>query len=946
LLLEQQHQTDVLERQAWVSRGRAQLAEGVREGLDGTGESLAEGLDEGTLAGRVLACLCEYGGAQVGVLYGVAADGHELALRAAFGCASGTGVEVPPPRVLPGEGWLGRVAQTRRRVTLSEVPETHVRVVTATGSSPPRHLVVAPLLASGRLVGVVELGFLTQPGLELDGYLDAIAEPAGALLLAARYQAHLRELLEATQRQAEELQAQQEELRVANEELHDQSEELRQSQGQLESQQEELEVTNTNLAEQARALERQRDELAAAQAGLVEKADELARANQYKSEFLANMSHELRTPLNSSLILAKLLADNSPGNLTPEQVEYARTIYGAGNDLLTLINDILDLSRIEAGHVDIDIAPLPVASVLGELDRTFRVLAADKGLAFSAASDPGAPEQLDTDRQRLLQILKNLVSNAIKFTSRGEVAVRVRAVAGDRIAFAVRDTGIGIPRDKQAVIFEAFRQADGSTHRQYGGTGLGLTISRDLAMRLGGDLQVESTPGEGSTFVLVLPVQAAKTEAAGAPAPTVAPSVEPRPATVRPPRRPVLVADDRERLAAGGRLVLIVEDDVRFARILLDLAHEKGFLGLVATTVGEASELARAHRPSAIVLDVNLPDESGLTLLEQLKHSGDTRHIPVHVVSVMDHSRRALELGAVGYAVKPVDRDELIRAFDLLRTKLDQERGRVLVVEDAEVQRESLRALLGSERVEIVAVGTAAEALEQLRLQTFDCMVLDLGLPDKSGYELLEQMSSDAALSFPPVIVYTGRALTANEELRLRRYSSAVVIKGARSPERLLDEVTLFLHRVESSLPREQQRMLREARSREAAFEGRRVLLAEDDVRNIFALTSVLEPRGALVEVARNGQEALELLASADGNGGLPVDLVLMDLMMPVVDGLTAIREIRKRPEWRKLPVIAITAKAMADDRDSCLAAGASDYIAKPIDVEKLLSLMRVWMPK
>jgi hypothetical protein len=537
-----------------------------------------------------------------------------------------------------------------------------------------------------------------------------------------------------------------------------------------------------------------------------------------------------------------------------------------------------------------------------------------------------------------VQILRNLLSNALKFTAEGSVELRVTTAGADRVAFAVRDTGIGIAADQRQAVFDAFRQADGSTHRKYGGTGLGLAISRDLARNLGGDVDVTSTVGQGSVFTLLLPLTATTT------LPVARPTVVPRPSprTSAPPPPPVL--DDRDDLPPGKRIILLVEDDVRFAEILTGIVHERGFRCLHATNGTDGLELARRHQPSGIVLDVNLPDVSGLVVLERLKRDATTRHIPTHVVSVVDASQRALELGAVGYALKPIGPEELEEALGKLQEKFEQTTGRVLVVEDAEPQRESIRRLLESDVVAVTTVGTAAEALDALRTTTFDCMVLDLGLPDMSGFELLERISSDQRFAFPPVIVYTARDLSSDEELKLRRYSRSVVIKGARSPERLLDEVTLFLHRLESTLSREQQRLLRAVRDREAAFEGRTILLAEDDVRNIFALSSALEPRGARMVIARNGREALAALDDATRDGRCDVDVVLMDVMMPEMDGLTATREIRKRPEWRKLPVIAITAKAMADDREQCLDAGANDYVAKPIDVDKLLSLLRVWM--
>ena len=791
---------------------------------------------------------------------------------------------------------------------------------------------------------MVELGFFRTLQAEDLELMSRLSESLGVAIRSSRDRTRLEELLEETQRQGEELQTQQEELRVSNEELEVQARSLKESQAQLESQQAELEQTNSQLEEQTQLLEHQRDELATAQTVLGEKAADLERANQYKSEFLANMSHELRTPLNSSLILSKILADNRSGNLTAEQIKFAQTISSAGNDLLAIINDILDLSKIEAGKVELVPETVVVARVMDNLVKTFQPVAQNKGLGFEATVATHAPERLETDAQRLGQILKNLISNALKFTETGRVSLRAAAGSNDTLRFEVEDTGIGISEHQREIIFEAFRQADGSTHRRYGGTGLGLTISRDLARLLGGDISVQSRPGAGSIFTLTLPLTF-KTPLQPRPVLPTAPAPATPAAAARIPVPPQ-VEDDSARLKPDSRLILIVEDDPPFATILRDLAHELGFQCIVTHTANDALAAVATYRPKAILLDMNLPDYSGLGVLDQLKRNPQMRHIPVHVVSVADYSQQALAMGAIGYAMKPVKREQLTEALQRLEAKFSQGVREVLVVEDDERQRESIRQLLENEDVHITAVRTAADALARLSAQTFDCVVMDLNLPDFSGYELLTKMAEADEVSFPPVIVYTGRSLTRDEEQRLRRFSKSIIIKDARSPERLLDEVTLFLHQVESKLPAERQRMLQAARDRDAALDGRRILVVEDDVRNIFALSSLLEPKGAAIEIARNGREAIEALTRSSLPGANSVDLVLMDIMMPEMDGLTAMREIRKRPEWKKLPIIALTAKAMRDDQEKCLAAGANDYIAKPLDVEKLLSLVRVWIPK
>ncbi|MBB3192752.1 response regulator [Roseateles terrae] len=958
----------------WLKAGQAAL------GAELQGDPHTERLGE-----IVVSFLARYTRAQVGAFY-VAKEGGEFERVAGYALPTG---EAAPAQLRSGDSLLGQAARDRHPVHLKRLPKDYFNVASALGRASARELLIGPAGLDGGIQCAVELGYLHEVGQPERELLARVAESIAMALRAAKDRSRLESLLEESRRQSEELQAQQEELRASNEELEEQGRALRESQLRLEHQQTELEQSNAQLEEQAKQLEMQRSDLESAQGLLTERADALERSNQYKSEFLANMSHELRTPLNSTLILAKLLADNKDGNLTQEQVRFAETITSAGNDLLALINDILDLSKIEAGKVDVQIERVPVHRMLQHLTQTFSPIAAQRNLAFGLHLQPGAPEWLETDESRISQVLKNLLSNALKFTEKGSVRMEVGGTADGRLVFAVKDTGIGIAPEHQEQIFEAFRQADGSTHRKYGGTGLGLSISRDLARLLGGDIYLESSPGLGSTFSLVLPqhhVAPAEDDRprpltpAQAPAPARMPMGAPpamvpaatsvatgtmpavggggdgevpsRPAPASHEARLPQLDDDRLRWVPGARSILVIEDDERFAAILRDLIREMNFLCLLAHTAENGLAVAQRYAPSAILLDMNLPDHSGLGVLDRLKRDPLTRHIPVHVASVEDYSHEALERGAIGYALKPVKRDELESALQRLEAKFSQRMRRVLVVEDDARQLDSIRHLLAADDVQIQGVSTAAEALEALRNTTFDCMVMDLHLPDMSGFDLLDQMALQDEVAFPPVIVYTGHNLSPVQETQLRRYSRSIIIKGARSPERLLDEVTLFLHQVEAQLPPERQRMLKEVRARDNMLEGRRVLVVEDDVRNIFALSAVLEPKGVKVEIARNGREALERLAQSagptPGEGGNkpPIDLVLMDIMMPEMDGFTAMRAIRERPDWRRLPIIALTAKAMKDDQEKCMAAGANDYIAKPLDVEKLLSLIRVWMPR
>jgi len=931
-----------VQRQEWVQSGQVALAERIGGDL-----SLAE------LGQAVLAQLAHTLQAQVGVLY--VRQGGQIVRCATHAVADTNDTHT---ELAPGTGIVGQAIKDGRAVLLRDLPEGYLRIASGLGEGQPQSLLVVPLQVDGAMYGAVELGFAGRVAPDHLEMVERVANAIAVAIRSAEYRSRLQELLEETQRQGEELQRQAEELRTTNELLEEQSRALEISQESLEHRQIELERINTELEDRTVTLETQRAELRQSEATLQAHARQLEQASRYKSEFLANMSHELRTPLNSTLIMARLLAENRMGNLNAEQVRYAETIESAGKDLLTLINDILDLSKIEAGKVEVQPQRVDLPGLMERLRRNFEPMAQERGLVFRTEIGEEPLPELETDPGRLEQVLRNFISNALKFTDAGEVAVEVDSLTDGSVAFSVRDTGIGIEVDQQSVIFEAFRQADGSTARRHGGTGLGLSISRELAWLLGGRIELASAPGRGSTFALVLPpvydptmarsrqeqvlesMSSAARPRAAAPAKTIA-----EPAVMAQPLRALLVEDDRGGLTGDRRVVLVIEDDTAFARILRDLARSRGFQCLVAGSADDGVAMARQFLPHAIVLDIGLPDHTGLSVLDRLKHNVRTRHIPIHVVSAHDHARTALALGAVGYALKPASRERLEQCFEDIERRLDRKVSRVLVVEDDARELDALRSLLGSAGVETEGVSTGAACIKRLREATFDCVVLDLSLPDMTGFEVLDRLSSDRDTCFPPIIVHTGRELGPDDEMRLRRYSSSIIIKGAKSPERLLDEVTLFLHQMVSDLPAEYQRALAQALSRDEVLEGRRILIAEDDVRNVFALTSILEPHGTLIVIARNGREAVEAVARAEAEGQ-PVDLVLMDVMMPEMDGLTAIREIRRRAGGEMLPVIALTAKAMPEDQADCLAAGANDYMSKPLDVEKLLSLVRVWMPR
>jgi HAMP domain-containing protein/CheY-like chemotaxis protein/signal transduction histidine kinase len=867
----------------------------------------------------------------------------------------------------PGEGLVGQCMIEKERILINNVPKDYVYIASGLGEALPLNIVVLPVLFEGDVKAVIELSSFNAFSETHLTFLDQLTESIGIVLNTIAANTRTEDLLLQSQSLATELQSQQDELKKTNEQLENQAESLRESEELLKSQQEELQNTNEELQEKATLLARQKAEVEAknreveeARWAMEEKAEQLALTSKYKSEFLANMSHELRTPLNSMLILSRQLSDNIQGNLTPKQVQFAETIHSSGSDLLSLINDILDLSKIESGMMGIDVSEASFRDITGQLERSFHQVAQDKGLQFAVELSPNLGSAIQTDDKRLQQILNNLLSNAFKFTDQGRVTLSIGPApseekyqldslnrASEVISFSVNDTGIGIPPEKQRIIFEAFQQADGTTSRKYGGTGLGLSISREIARLLGGEIRVISNVGSGSTFTLYLPRVHTAAGQAHTSTTRLSKGIEAvwTPAEIFDQESFALlsseapaVSDDRNDIKDDERVVLIVEDDVNFAGILLDFARKQGFKGIVATSGTMALALARKHRPHAITLDIKLPDRDGWTVLDRLKHDSQTSHIPVYIISVEGHRQRALQQGALTHLQKPVSPDALETTFENIGAFVERPVRNLLVVKDDEKQRRSVVELIGNTDVKTTAVGNGKAALAALKKENFDCLVLDLKLSDMSGFELIENIQKDPGRKALPIVVYTGKDLTTKEEKQLRKIADSTVIKEATSPERLLAETALFLHRVQAHLPEPKQQMLASLNRRDPSLAGHKVLVVDDDVRNIFALTSVLEGHDIEVVHAENGQQGIDLLKATPG-----IDAVLMDIMMPEMDGYEAISAIRQLEEFKYLPIIALTAKAMKADRDRCLEVGASDYISKPLDVDQLFSLLRVW---
>jgi signal transduction histidine kinase/DNA-binding response OmpR family regulator/HAMP domain-containing protein len=952
------------ERQSWFKSGQNELAMVMR------GDPEPE-----VLANSVLKQLVPYLEAQVGVFY--LRDGNQLNLLGTYAYRRRNDDR---PSYQLHEGLVGQAAQEQKLIIFRDIDpdRLELQIDTGLGTYPPVTVIAMPLIVDNEVLGVIEMGSLRNYSDFEYEFMDRAAESIAVVLNSARARARVNRLLEETRKQAEELEQQQQELQASNEELQSQQEELQAANRNLEEQQRQLETANrelesksADLEAQRRVVDRKNQELERSGQELERKAEELARSSKYKSEFLANMSHELRTPLNSMLLLSELMKNDQEGNLTPKQIEFLQTIHKSGRDLLSLINEVLDLAKVEAGKMDLHPESTPLNTLADELLARFDAQASQKKLQLQQQIAEHTPAEITVDRQRLEQILRNLLSNAVKFTESGSVTLHIGRPAPatedlistsltpeTTVAFSVTDTGPGIPQEKQSLLFEAFQQLDGSISRKYGGTGLGLSISRELALLLGGVIRLSSQPGQGSTFTLYLPETAPEREeepTASAPS-TPLPSVAPEPQGMEPsvPHTPSLapasakaskpvpraIPDDRDHLAAEKSTLLIVEDDPTFAAIVAQFARDRAFQVLHAPDGESALELAAEHQPQGIVLDIDLPGINGWHVLSELKKSQQTRHIPVHFMSGLEQPDKVREAGAIGFLSKPASQGDLAQALGRIEEIAAKKVKNLLLVEDDDATLTALQELVRSDSIDVEVARNGNDALEILRQGHSDCVVLDLRLGDMSGFDLLELLLKEK-IECPPVIIYTGAELTREQERTLHRYTDSIVIKGVQSQERLLSEITLFLHTLGDAFSREKQMLLHKLAQQETELAGNTVLLVDDDARNTYALTQLLEQQGLIVLPAFDGNEALQVLDAHP-----EIRIVLMDIMMPEMDGYECTRRIRSNPDQAHLPIIALTAKAMREDRKKCLDAGANDYLTKPVDTTKLLSLMRVWLQK
>ncbi|MBN2639058.1 MAG: response regulator [Bacteroidales bacterium] len=911
----------------------------------------------------IISFFATYLESQMGTLYLFDEEDEKLKLTAGY-AISGIQKEIKETYEI-GEGLIGQAFKDGKKLLISQKSSEKISIDLGLGEKNPQDLVVVPFSFEKRVEGVMLLASVNQiTDLQMQ-FLDMSVQDLALAIVTLRSNIMVRELLVQTQEQAKILEVQQEELRQANEELQEQTEALKKSEESLQTQQEELKVTNEELEERTKALEIQRDaikrknkELEDARKEIEKKAHDLEQASRYKSEFLANMSHELRTPLNSIIVLSQLLNENKNHNLAPKEQEFAKTINSSGNDLLNLINDILDLSKVESGKIELNIEPLYLSDMVGFIESNFGPVLEEKKLELKIVKGENIPEFIESDAQRVQQVIKNLISNSIKFTEKGSISFemnlesdphrlkRLGVKEKEMMAFTVRDTGIGIPKEKQGVIFEAFKQADGTTSRKYGGTGLGLSISKSFADLLGGAMGLESEEDKGAAFSLYLPLK-------------YIPSDDLEEKNVILEEKPVSksskekvtieeeiketpeAVDDRHTMTPKDKKILIIEDDLNFSGVLRSLAHDHGYKAIIASDGETGIYYADYYQPDAIILDVGLPQMDGKEVITYLKENRKTRAIPIHVISARDFDMDIMRKGAIGYLTKPVTKEQVDEVFDKIEKLISKPLKRLLIVEDEAITRKSIEKLMEDSSVEIISVENGEEGIDQLQKEKFDCMILDLSLKGMSGFEVLEMMQKNENLLNVPVVIYTSHDLTEKENDQLKRFAKSIVLKGAHSFERLLDETTLFLHQVDDNFPTEKREMLDKIHGQSDILQGKTILLVDDDMRNVFALSSLLESNGMNVVVGKNGKVGLEKLHEHS-----EIDLVLMDIMMPEMDGYEAMRQIRSEKKYAKLPIIALTAKALKGDREKCIAAGANEYLSKPVEKEKLMSLLRVWLYK
>jgi len=948
-----QKRTDEIERENWLKKGQANLNECLRG--DQSLESLCK---------NIIRFLAEYLNAQVASLYLIDTNNEKMQLKSSY---AGSNSKNIPETIKIGEGIIGQAALDKKTVIIENCPKNYLKIESSLGNTIPRNIVIFPMTNEGQIKGIVELAALHKFN-ELEiAFLEQVNESITIALNSVESRTKLALLLKQTQVQANELRYREEELKQTNEVL---------------------EEKNRLLEEQKLDIEMKNKELTIAQKIVEEKVQELEVINKFKSEFLANMSHELRTPLNSILLLSKLMSDNEDSHLSEDDAESAQTIYSSGSELLNLINDILDLSKVEAGRINLNVDKARIQTLVDNMQRTFTPLVMERGLTFKANLDPKLPKHIFTDRQRLEQIVKNFMSNAIKFTSKGSVILKISRPSNAKdisimlsqkglnplktIVFSVIDTGIGIPQDKQKVIFEAFQQADGTTSRKYGGTGLGLSISREYAKLLGGFIRVTSEEGKGSVFTLYLPEKNNKSEEKTLKdfSPQVIHKInkvnlkkknsflkekeldgtieetiddmniaEITPDDIETKNESFTIQDDRESISPEDRSILIVEDDPVFAKLLDNLSRKKGFKTLVADNGELGLQLAEIYNPKAIILDIKLPGINGFKVIERLKENPLTRHIPINCISALEDEGNAKKMGVVAYLVKPVKHDELENIYENLERKISKDIKDLLLVEDDKNQADAIKKLIGNGDIRITVASSGSESIQKFASQSFDCVILDLGLPDMSGFELLSLIRQEKDVYEMPVIVYTGKDLEQDEMKVLEEFAHITIIKGEKSAQRLLDETTLFLHRIQSDLPEQQKKILSKLHDKDFILSQKTVLVVDDDMRNVFSLKKILSQKQINVIVAKNGKEGIEI---AKNNSA--IDLILMDIMMPEMDGYEAIKRIREIKGLKKIPIIALTAKAMKGDRGKCIQAGANDYISKPIDIERLFSILSIWL--